>query len=328
MLRDDVPPLIGESPVILDFVEEVSRVAAIDRPVMVIGERGTGKELVAARLHFLSARWNGPFVRLNAAALPQGLLESELFGHEAGAFTGAVRSRAGRFEQADGGSLFLDEIALASATVQEQLLRVVEYGRFERLGSSATIEVDTRLIAATNADLPALANKGEFRWDLLDRLAFEVLTVPPLRARDGDIRVLAEEMGRQMALELGWQVFPGFSETALDQLETHSWPGNVRELRNTVERAVARWNDPDKAVNVIDLNPFASPWRPIEKSRETSTKPTGGFREQVADLERQLLSTAMQEAKHNQRSAAEALDLTYDQLRHALKRHKLLPPRR
>lgn len=328
MLRDDIPPLLGESPVILDFVERVSRAATIDRPVLVIGERGTGKELVAARLHYLSPRWNAPFVRLNAAALPQSLLESELFGHEAGAFTGAVRARAGRFEQADGGSLFLDEIALASATVQEQLLRVVEYGRFERLGSSGTIEVDVRLIAATNADLPTLADNGEFRWDLLDRLAFEVLTVPPLRARDGDVRLLADQLGRQMALELGWRAFPGFSQTALEKLEAHPWPGNVRELRNTVERAVARWNDVNKAIDTVDLNPFASPWRPVETAKSDPRSETSGFRQQVAELEHDLLRTAMEEAKHNQRAAAEKLDLTYDQLRHALKRHKLLPPKR
>jgi len=328
MLRNDIPPLLGESPAILDFVERVSRVASIDRPVLVIGERGTGKELVAARLHYLSTRWNAPLVRLNAAALPQSLLESELFGHEAGAFTGAVRARAGRFEQADGGSLFLDEIALASATVQEQLLRVVEYGRFERLGASTTIEVDVRLIAATNADLPTLAEQGRFRWDLLDRLAFEVLTVPPLRVREGDVRLLAEQFGRQMALELGWQAFPGFSEIALQRLDAHPWPGNVRELRNTVERAVARWSAPERAIDAIDLDPFASPWRPLERPTANAPLAKGGFREQVADLERRLLDAAMAEAKHNQRAAAAALGLTYDQLRHALRRHELLPARR
>ena len=173
------PPLIGHSPAFLSMLDEISRVAGLDRPVLVIGARGTGKELVAARLHFLSRRWDRPLVKLNCAALAESLLESELFGHEAGAFTGAVRAHAGRFERAEGGSLFLDEIAACSPAVQEKLLRAVEYGEFERVGGSRTLGCDVRVIGATNADLPALAAAGKFRADLLDRLAFEVITLPP-----------------------------------------------------------------------------------------------------------------------------------------------------
>ena len=204
----DLPPLLGQAPPFLALMEAVSRVAPLDRPVLVIGERGTGKELIAARLHYLSARWDRPLVKLNAAALPETLLESELFGHEAGAFTGAVRRRAGRFELASSGTLFLDEIANTSLAVQERLLRVVEYGAFERLGGSATVQVDVRLIGATNLDLPSEAAAGRFRDDLLDRLAFDVLTVPPLRARREDVPLLAEHFGRAMAHELGWTDFP------------------------------------------------------------------------------------------------------------------------
>ena len=202
MAAPDLPPLLGESPAFMALAEQISRVAPLDRPVLVIGERGTGKELVASRLHFLSRRWGGPFVQLNCAALAESLLESELFGHEAGAFTGAVRRRAGRFELADSGSLFLDEIAAASPAVQEKLLRVVEYGAFERLGGAAPLSVDVRVIGATNVDLPAAAGSGGFRADLLDRLAFEVLTLPPLRARREDIPLLARHFGREMAKEL------------------------------------------------------------------------------------------------------------------------------
>ena len=322
MLRDELPPVLGEAPVFLDFMERVSRVARIDRPVLILGERGTGKELVASRLHYLSPRWNGPFVRLNAAALPQTLLESELFGHEAGAFTGALTSRPGRFEQADDGTLFLDEIALASRSVQEQLLRVVEYGRLERLGSNRTIETDVRLLAATNADLPDMADNGDFRWDLLDRLSFEVLRIPPLRDRPGDIELLADHYARQMSHELDWPGFEGFTSGALAQLRRHSWPGNVRELRNTAERAVARWDEPGRAIEIVDIDPFD------RSDSVAAANRAQGFHQSVAELERQLLTQAMTSAKHNQREAAEMLGMSYDQLRHALRRHHLLPKRR
>jgi psp operon transcriptional activator len=190
------PSLLGESPAFLAALSHVSRVAPLERPVLVIGERGTGKELIAARLHYLSQRWDRPFVKVNCAALPESLLDSELFGHEAGAFTGATRRQIGRIEQADGGTLFLDEIATASPAVQEKLLRAVEYGEIERVGGR-TATVDVRVVGATNADLPALAAAGRFRADLLDRLAFDVVTLPPLRARPDDgARVAAPAVPR------------------------------------------------------------------------------------------------------------------------------------
>ncbi len=232
----DLPPLLGQAQPFLDLMEAVSRVAPLDRPILVIGERGTGKELIAARLHFLSTRWDRPLVKLNAAALPETLLESELFGHEAGAFTGAVRRRAGRFELADTGSLFLDEIASTTLAVQERLLRVVEYGGFERLGGSATIQVDVRLIGATNVDLPSEAAAGRFRDDLLDRLAFDVLTVPPLRARREDVPLLAEHFGRAMAHDLAWADFPGFER---DALADAARPSLARQCARAQERGRA-----------------------------------------------------------------------------------------
>jgi len=175
-----LPPLVGESPSFLGMLDMVSRLAPLDRPVLVIGERGTGKELVAARLHFLSRRWDRPLVKLNCAALAESLLESELFGHEAGAFTGATRRRLGRFELAQGGSLFLDEIAHCSLAVQEKLLRAVEYGEFERVGGSQTLACDVRVIGATNADLPSLSSAGRFRADLLDRLCHRSVADPKI----------------------------------------------------------------------------------------------------------------------------------------------------
>ena len=197
------PEALGQSEPFLAFQERLSRVAPVNRPVLLIGERGTGKELAAARLHYLSDRWQAPMVALNCAALSPALIESELFGYEKGAFTGALQRRFGRFESADHGTLFLDEIGSIPLEVQEKILRVVEYNVFERVGSSESIEVDVRIIAATNADLNDLARKNRFKQDLLDRLSFEVLCLPPLRERKEDIVLLAGHFAGTMALELG-----------------------------------------------------------------------------------------------------------------------------
>ncbi len=326
---DDLPPLIGQSRPFLEVMEQVSRLASLDRPVLVIGERGTGKELVAARLHYLSPRWNRPLVKVNCAALPETLLETELFGHEAGAFTGAVRRRAGRFERADGGTLFLDEIANASLPVQEKILRVVEYGTFERVGSSGTERCDVRVVAATNLDLPSEAAVGRFRHDLLDRLAFDVVTVPPLRARRDDIALIAHTFARAMAAELAWESVPSFSKEAMAQLVSHAWPGNVRELRNVVERAVYRCWMPDRLIDHIVFDPFASPYRPVlAQPRDCEQPPESerGFQAldldaAVARFEANLLSQALAAAHYNQREAARNLGLTYHQYRSRLKKH-------
>ena len=341
MAVPDLPPLLGESPAFMALAEEISRVAPLDRPVLVIGERGTGKELVAARLHFLSRRWDGPFVKLNCAALAESLLETELFGHEAGAFTGAVKRRSGRFEIADSGSLFLDEIAAASQAVQEKLLRAIEYGAFERVGGNETLSVDVRVIGATNEDLPAAAAEGRFRADLLDRLAFEVITLPPLRARREDIPLLAGHFGREMANELDWPQFPGFSAAAMEVLLAHDWPGNVRELRNVVERSVAR-AAPDAPVDAVVIDPFASAFVPAARPKEAAaeppppakTAPAGGIlsdptrafdlREALLRVEHDLLQQALAAQRYNQRATARQLGLTYDQLRGRLHKHGLL----
>jgi psp operon transcriptional activator len=334
---------IGQSGPFLDAVERASRAAALNRPVLVIGERGTGKELVAERLHRLSQRWAGPLVTMNCAALPETLIEAELFGHEAGAFTGATKARAGRFEEADGGTLFLDELATLSQGAQERLLRAVEYGEVTRIGSSRALRVDVRIVAATNEHLPDLVDKGRFRADLLDRLCFEVITLPPLRAREGDIAVLADHFARRMASELGWAKWPGFSKDAQATLETHDWPGNVRELRNVVERAVYRWEDDSRPIADIQFDPFASPWKmaalkpvPAQEVLPPLAAPVAAIPPGPASLdcddlraachayERQLLEAALARCRFNQRATATALKLSYDQLRHALRRHDLL----
>ena len=329
-----LPAPLGRSPALLAHIDHLSRVAPLDRPVLLIGERGTGKELSAARVHFLSPRWGGPFIKLNCAALPENLLEAELFGVEAGAFTGATRRRMGRFERADGGTLLLDEIGNAPSAVQEKILRVIEYGELERLGGSDTVTVSVRLVAATNADLPAAARAGTFREDLLDRLAFDVLTLPPLRAREGDVPLLADHFGRAMAAELGWQAFPGFSADALRRLEVHGWPGNVRELKNVVERAVAHWLTPDLPIGSVQFDPFASPYRP-QATQPAATAvaavaPPSSPAEMPADYRaavfafgRDMLERALAEARHNQRAAAARLGLGYHQFRNLLKTHGL-----
>ena len=343
-ITPELPALIGGSGAFMEVLDQVSRAAPLDRPVLVIGERGTGKELIAARLHLLSRRWERAYVTLNCATLVETLLETELFGHEAGAFTGAVRRRPGRFELADGGTLFLDEIANASLLVQEKVLRVVEYGEFERVGGDATEVVDVRLIGATNVDLPGAAAAGDFRNDLLDRLSFEVITVPPLRARGDDIPLLAESFGRAMAIELGWDRFPGFTAAAHTALSHHDWPGNVRELKNTVERAVYRAPDPTTPLETIVFDPFASPYRPAAPDGPAPAEPpprdaTAGpglpsaampldYRATVSDIERGLLAEALAANRHNQRATARHLGLTYHQLRHDLAKHGLLPSRR
>ncbi|GAG01115.1 unnamed protein product, partial [marine sediment metagenome] len=200
--------LVGNSEVFLDLLDRVSSLAKVNRPVLIIGERGTGKEMIAQRLHYLSNRWEGPMVTINCAAIAPELLTSELFGHERGAFTGAMFSREGKFELADHGTLFLDEISSSSLEFQEQVLRVIEYNKFQRVGGTRTIEVDTRIIAATNENLFALADQGDFKQDLLDRLTFAVIQVPPLRMRKEDIPVLANHFGAKMLIEMGISELP------------------------------------------------------------------------------------------------------------------------
>ena len=336
---------LGQSEAFLNFQEQISRVAPIDRPVLIIGERGTGKELASARLHFLSQRWQKPFVTLNCAALSPTLIESELFGYEKGAFTGAGTRRIGRFEQADGGTLFLDEISNIPMEVQEKILRVVEYGRFERVGAVNPVHTDVRIVGAANVDLARMAQGGRFKQDLLDRLSFEVIYVPPLRVRNGDVMLLANHFSGRIAFELGFDQVPEFGKKAVQELVSHQWPGNVRELKNVVERAVYKTNGP--VVTRIDFSPFVSPYGPLPESVTSSGKrpeilvepvsrdkgpveDTETVLEQIAvlplkkavlALERFRLSQALTAARFNQKQAAADLGLSYDQFRGLKKKH-------
>ncbi|MEN1727946.1 MAG: phage shock protein operon transcriptional activator [Pseudomonadota bacterium] len=337
-MKRDEQPIIGESPAFLSVLEEVSRAAPLNRPVLIVGERGTGKELIAERLHVLSSRWDGPLVKVNCAAISETLLESELFGHEIGAFTDASSQRRGRFERADGGTLFLDELATTASNVQEKILRVIEYGEFERLGGSRSLEVDVRLIGATNVDLPDMAAQGQFRADLLDRLAFDVITLPPLRERREDILPLAEYFAIRMTREMGREVFTGFTTASIERMTHHPWPGNVRQLKNVIERAVYRHQDPDAPVGNLQFDPFESPWRPAASTpsqsdstgSEGATTPAAAaiaipddLRAYLDQVERDCVLAALDAARGQQKKAAERLGLTYDQLRGILRKHDI-----
>ncbi len=326
---------LGQSEKFLEFQERLAKVAPINRPVLLLGERGTGKELAASRLHFLSKRWQGPFVALNCSALVPSLIESELFGYEKGAFTGAIQGRAGRFESAEAGTLFLDEIGTIPMEVQEKILRVVEYGELERVGSSTSIEVDVRIIAATNQNPAELAAQGRFKNDLLDRLSFEVLFLPPLRERPEDILLLANHFAARMVFELGMEEIPVFSKEAEQTLIKYSWPGNVRELKNVVERAVYRSGLP--IIKDIDFNPFQSPFQdylfrdkdPVkddlkpddDKALSMDDLLTKPFTESIEILKIRLLQDALERSKFNQRAAAKRLGLTYHQFRGLYRRY-------
>lgn len=324
-MADNKDTLLGEANRFIEVLEQVSRLAPLNKPVLIIGERGTGKELIANRLHYLSSCWQGPFISLNCAALNENLLDSELFGHEAGAFTGAQKRHPGRFERADGGTLFLDELATAPMLVQEKLLRVIEYGELERVGGSQPLQVNVRLVCATNADLPQLVEEGTFRADLLDRLAFDVVLLPSLRERQSDIMLMAEHFAIQMCRELGLPLFPGFTERARETLLHYRWPGNIRELKNVVERSVYRHGSIDEPLDDIIIDPFRhQPTVHAEPAGENvgPTLPLD-LRQFQLEQEKGLLQQSLQQARFNQKQAAELLGLTYHQLRALLKKHQL-----
>jgi len=329
--------LIGESTAILGLLDEVSRLAPINRPLLIIGERGTGKELIAERIHFLSERWEQPFIKINCAAFTEQLLESELFGHEAGAFTGANRQHKGHFERANHGTLFLDELATLPLSAQEKLLRLIEYGEFQRVGGHSTLQSDVRIVAATNGDIVSMASAKTFRADLLDRLAFDVLNLPPLRERDGDIQLLAEHFALKMTQELDREFFSGFDVKALSQLESYQWPGNIRELRNVVERSIARtenWQEPIKAIRI---NPFKAinALPTVQETTLVSANPTEktalhhpasypiNFEDTVEDYTEKLLAQALADHDYHQKNTAKALQLKYDRMRYLVRKYGL-----
>lgn len=338
---DRDPQAIGESEVFLDFQEKLSKVAVINRSVLLIGERGTGKELAVKRLHYLSKRWEKPLVAVNCAALPSSLVETELFGYESGAFTGATKTRKGRFEEANGGTLFLDEIGLIPLEVQEKILRVVEYGTFERVGSSKSNKVNVRLVGATNVDLKQLAKEGKFKQDLLDRLSFEVLFVPPLRVRDMDIMLLSHTFANRMSLECGFAETPVFSPEVEKEIMVYPWPGNVRELKNVIERAV--YKSEGGVIDRVEFDPFHNPYligenskqcpqneessgedsnQSINKGINSVSLDLAHYQQKRREFDLLYLKQALAEAKGNQKEAAQLMHLSYDQLRGLYRKFK------
>lgn len=336
--------IIGESSTLAETLDHVSRVAPLNRPILVVGERGSGKELIAERLHFLSQRWGETFHKVNCAAISEQLLDSELFGHEAGAFTGASRRHLGLFERVDGGTLFMDELATLPLRIQEKLLRIIEYGQFERLGGQTSIEVDVRVVAATNENLPQLAEQGKFRHDLLDRLAFDVINVPPLRERGEDIPVLVDYFATRMCSEIGRDYYSGFSEQALATLKHYSWPGNIRELKNAVERSLCHWHNLDEPIDQVIIDPFAgSSFRSphllmradtIESKPVPQQPPSGdlpspetnraelNFQDRVKAFELSVLNDALKKCHNHQGRTAQQLGISYHQLRALLRKYR------
>ncbi|GAB4539272.1 MAG: sigma-54 dependent transcriptional regulator [Haliangiales bacterium] len=317
--------IVGTSAVLERIMTRVERVAPVPRPVLILGERGTGKELIARAIHHLSRRADRPFITINCAAVPETLLESELFGHEEGAFTGATKQKEGKFELADGGTLFLDEIGNMSMDFQAKILRVLEYQRFERVAGAESIQVDVRVIAATNADVKAQMAAGRFRRDLYDRLAFEVLELPPLRDRLDDVPALAVYFLSRFREEVAGVSVSEIAADALDRLAAYEFPGNVRELKNVVERAV--YTAEGRALVAADIEAALPP----EQREALSVDDVDGYRDdpalplgaRVEAFERALCKDAFERARYNQKEAAALLGLSYDQFRQRYRKYGL-----
>jgi two-component system, NtrC family, response regulator AtoC len=299
--------LVGRAPAMLQVFKTIGRVAVADEPVLVVGESGTGKELVANAIHRNSRRAGQPFVKVNSAALSPMLLESELFGHEKGAFTGAVARRLGRFEQAHGGTLFLDEIAEMEVDLQAKLLRVLQTGQFERVGGEASLKSDVRVIAATNRDLPARITAGKFREDLFYRLNVVMVELPPLRQRREDIPLLADHIVRRLAKKYSWPRLT-LTPEAIQRLSEQVWPGNVRELQNVLAKAaiLARGG----VIGPDDLVPPPAP------AGTTAAPPSGSLvlRDILAETERRVIRQALEQEKWNRTQAARVLGISRRQL--------------
>ncbi|HOX33264.1 MAG TPA: sigma-54 dependent transcriptional regulator [Spirochaetales bacterium] len=303
---------IGESEEIRKVFKIVNRVARTNVSTLLLGETGTGKELVAGAIHYNSLRSGGPFIRVNCAALPEQLLESELFGHEKGAFTGADRMREGRFERADGGTIFLDEVADMSLMTQAKVLRVLQEKSFERLGSSEPVKTDVRVISATNRDLTERMREGQFREDLFYRLNGVTIRLPPLRAREGDLALLVQFFLKKATLEMG-KAICGIEPGAMDMLLRYRWPGNIRELENVIERAVVMAEGEIVTAEDLDLL-FAGSELPAAGQ---VSLPPGGVA--LADAERQLIEQALERCGWVQKKAAELLGVSERVLSYKIK---------
>ena len=306
--------IIGNSKPMLEVYELIQKVASTKATVLVLGESGVGKELVANAIHYNSACADGPFVKFNCAALPESIIESELFGHEKGSFTGAAGLRKGRFESADGGSIFLDEVGELSLSMQAKLLRVLQEKTFERVGGNQPVKVDLRIIAATNRNLPELVEKGLFREDLYYRLHVFPLTIPPLRERASDVILLADHFVACCARETGKEV-KRISTPALNMLMSYHWPGNVRELENVIERAMILSGD--GVIHGYDLPPS------LQTSEETGTAFGCGLDAKLQAVEYEMIVEALKTHKGNMTKSAEELGLTRRMLGIRMDKYKL-----
>jgi two-component system, NtrC family, nitrogen regulation response regulator NtrX len=317
--------IVGDSELIRAVTAKIEKVAPLPRPVLVLGPRGTGKELVARAIHTLSLRASEPFITINCAAVAESLLESELFGHEEGAFTGATKQKEGKFELADGGTLFLDEIGNMSLEFQAKILRVLEYQRFERVAGSESIQVNVRVIAATNADLKAAIAEGRFRADLYDRLAFEVIALPPLAKRKDDVPMLAEHFLEKFRIEVAGIGVKSISPEALARLCIYDYPGNIRELKNVVERAVYMAQGTRLLAQDVDaaLPPEANEGAAIAAGSGFVDDPTAALPDRVDAFEAWLCQDAFERARFRQKEAAALLGVTYDQFRQRFKKFGL-----
>ena len=339
--RRGAPRIIGEDPQLRLVLQQLHRAAGTDATVLLEGESGTGKELFARALHAFSARAAGPFVAINCAAIPEGLLETELFGHEKGAFTGASARKPGRFETAHRGTLFLDEIGDLPLTLQAKILRALEEKRFERVGSTSSLHVDTRVVAATNRNLKARVAAREFREDLYFRLSVFPIFIPPLRERTADVPILALRFVEHFCRDLNKKALL-LSTAALEELRAYSWPGNVRELQNCIERAVILCDGDTIHPRHLNLSfrappgaeaPQAGPSRPAAEPEQAAANPwthvdlsgtmSDAVRRVTADVERLKIQQALKDARGNKERAAETLQISYKTLLQKQREHRI-----
>ena len=313
-LYADFPGMVGRSPAMRQVFAQTTRIAAGSAPVLIVGETGTGKELIARAVHAGSKRKDRPLLKVNCAAQPARLIESELFGHEPGASTGALAQRLGRFELAHGGTLFLDEVGELSGSTQVKLLRVLQEREFERLGGVTSIKVNVRLVAATNKDLEAAVKEGTFREDLYYRLNVFAVYLPPLRERRPDISLLADHFVEKYAAAHGKDV-RRIATTAIDMLMSYHWPGNVRELENCIERAVLVCEG--GVIHAHHLPPS------LQTAEVSGTLPRKSLEEALASYEKDLILDALKTARGNRAKAARLLDSTERIIGYAVQKHDI-----
>jgi len=313
--------IITKSPIMLEKLEIVERVAKTDSSVLLLGESGVGKELFAEQIHLKSARSKAPFVRVNCAALPEGLLESELFGHIKGAFTNAIANRKGRFEMADGGTIFLDEIGDLPLALQAKILRVIQERKFEKVGSDNTIMVNTRIVAATNKDLDELVRKNEFRSDLYYRLNVLPIYIPPLRQRPEDIIELADFFLKNFMKETK-KLFDGFSQDAIKTMLSYNWPGNIRELQNCIERACVIGKNKWIGNDDLFLKPAADGWGDSSSDNEIMER---NLKTAINAFKTNFILKVLEENQWNQTEAAKALVIQRTYLSRLIKELNITP---